>query len=61
MLPRHTGKERVLFQELYQLALGSCEYDLAHELGNAKLLDYLQQVNLCVEVAHPLVEDTLLL
>jgi hypothetical protein len=34
---------------------------LAHELGNAKLLDYLQQVNLCVEVAHSLVEDTLLL
>jgi hypothetical protein len=58
-LSRHPSKKGVLFHELDELALVLSEDDLAHELGNAKLLDNLEQVNLCVEPAPALLEDAL--
>jgi len=58
-LSRHPSQKGVLFHELDELALVLSEDDLAHELGNAELLDNLEQVNLCVESVPALLEDAL--
>ena len=46
--------ERVIFLELDELALVCRQEDAAHEARYAKLLDYLKQVNLQVELAKAL-------
>ena len=53
--------QRVHIHELDHLAVVSVKHELAHKLGDAKLFDHVEYVDLRVETTLALMEDLFLL